>query len=100
MSDEQVLLTADQAISLLPAGATVHNFVQSSMMMLGCDYQIADAIKALRDAKSIEIGGPSCKAMKHPIAVFAQDERLSFFEADMDKVAAFEAALLKAGAPQ
>ena len=88
----KIPLTAEQAEGLLADGAYVHNFASGPMMLIGCDYGRADAIKAFRQAKSIELAGPGAMAMKHPIAV-DDGERITFFAADMDKVAAFEAAL-------
>lgn len=90
--DDKLILTAEEAESLLnDEGEYVHNFIQSGMVFLGCDYDRADAIAAFKSAKSIEIGGPACKRMKHPLAVFDKDGRLSFFEADLSKVEAYEA---------
>lgn len=94
-SDEKVFLTPEQAESLLADGEYVHNFVSGGMMLIGCDYGRAAAIKAFRNAKQIEIGGESCKRMSHPIAVFDANDHLSFFAADMAKVEAFEAAVAK-----
>jgi hypothetical protein len=96
-TDDRLFITADEAESLLTdEGEYVHNFVDGGMMMLGCDFERDSAVKAFKAAKSIEIGGPGCKAMRHPIVVFEPDGRHSFFEADMDKVAAFEAAKAEA----
>jgi hypothetical protein len=92
--DDKVILTPDQAIDLLPTGKHVHNFANPGVgMMIGCDYDRPDAEKALREAKQIELGGPQCMAMKHPIVCWHTDKRLTFFAADMDKVRAFESAL-------
>lgn len=90
--DDKLLITADEAESLLDDGEYVHNFIDSGMVILGCDFERDSAIKAFKAAKSIEIGGEGCKRMKHPLVVFDQDGRHSFFAADMDKVEAFEAA--------
>jgi hypothetical protein len=93
MPDDRTVLTADEAISLLhDEGDYIHNFKQGGFMMLGCDYTRENAIQAIRDAIEIEIGGEACKAMKHPLAVWKTDTNVSFFEADMDKVTAFEQA--------
>jgi hypothetical protein len=94
MSQAKIILTPDHAEGLLPEGEYVHNFIQSNFAFLGCDYARADAVKAFGEAQQIEIAGENAKAMRHPIAVFDKDGKLSFFEADMDKVAAFEAAAL------
>lgn len=94
MSDDKVILTAEQAEAMLPEGQYVHNFVNPGMnMMVGCDYDRADAIAALKTAVQIELGGEHCMRMKHPIVVWDSKKHLSFFEADMAKVEAFEAAL-------
>lgn len=91
MDEEKFIITPEEAESLLLDGPTVHNFAQSSFMLLGCDYGREEAIAAFKAAKLIEIAGPTCKAMKHPIAVHEQDGRWTVFEADMAKVEAIEA---------
>jgi hypothetical protein len=89
--NDKHIITAEQAIDCLPQGETIHNFLNPSPgLMLGCDYERASAIKALEEADSIEIGGPGCMAMKHPLVVW-KDGAHSFFEADMDKIDALEA---------
>lgn len=90
MTDEKIILTPDEAISILKEGNYVHNFMQGGFALLGCDYSREDAIKALRDSFQIEIGGDTCKAMQHPLAVWASDDKVSFFEADMQKTLAME----------
>lgn len=89
---DKLLLTPAEAESLLADGEYIHNYMGGGMMMIGCDYSREEAIAAFAAAKSIEIGGPSCKSFRHPLAVFDANDRLSFFEADMAKVEAFEAA--------
>lgn len=90
---ERLLITADEAEALLADGEYVHNYSNPAAgMFVGCDYSREDAITAFRSASEIEIAGPNCKAMKHPIAVFEPSGRLTFFAADMAKVEAFEAA--------
>lgn len=94
MSDKKMVITAAEAESLLIDGAEyVHNYLNPrGGMLLGCDYERADAIAAFEKAIGIEIAGPGCKAMKHPLAVWKTETDVSFFEADMAKVEAFEAA--------
>lgn len=91
MSDK-VILTTDEAIDLLAGGDQVHNYIQAGFSLVGCDYERANAIKEIREAKQIELAGPAAMAMKHPIAVWSSDTCVTFFEADMEKVAAFEKA--------
>lgn len=91
MSDEKLILTPDEAATLLPDGDNIHNFIQRGPMFIGCDFSRDGAVEAFKRAKRIELGGENCKAMKHPLAVWDANERLSFFAANMEKVAAFEA---------
>jgi hypothetical protein len=93
MNDEKVILTPAEAEALLLPGEHVHNFANPGAgLFVGCDYDRADAIAAFQRAKQIELGGPGCTGMKHPIVVWENERRCTFFEADMDKVKAFEAA--------
>jgi len=93
MSDEKILLTADEAISLLPAGEYVHNYKNPAAgMFVGIDFEREDAEKHIREAVQREIGGPGCKSMKHGLVVWKTDRDLSFFETDMAKLEAMEAA--------
>lgn len=90
--DDKVILTPDEAISLLAEGEYSHNYANPRGMLIGCDYERDGVVKALREAKQIEIGGDACKSMRHPLAVWDAKDRLTFFEADMEKVAALEEA--------
>ena len=97
MSDARIILTPDEAISLLLEGDYIHNYANPrGGLFLGVDYDREDAIEAFRKAKQIEIGGPGCKSMGHPLAVWESDDRVTFFAADMAKVEAFEASRLAA----
>jgi hypothetical protein len=93
-TDERLILTADEATALLPDGDDyVHCFSQPSAgMFIGTDHERAGVEDVFRKAKQIEIGGDNCKGMGHPLVVWTGDDRLRFFAADMEKVAAFEAA--------
>jgi hypothetical protein len=91
-NDDKLIISADEAIGLLPDGDTIHNYANpASGLMLGVDYEREDAIRHFRNALSIEIGGDGCKAMMHPLVVWDSATHYTFFEADMNKVAAFEA---------
>lgn len=92
MANERRPLTPDQAISLLTESEHVHNYTMGAVM-IGIDYTREGAIEAFRDAVLIELGGPGAMAMRHPIVVWDTPTHRTAFEADMKKVAAFEAAL-------
>lgn len=92
MTDERLIITKDEALSLLVDGeGDVHNFIITGFGLMGCDYRREHATKAITEAKEIEVAGANMSAMRHPIAVWDREGKLSFFEADMDKVKAFEA---------
>lgn len=93
MSDDRIFLTPEQAETMLPEGDTVHCYRNPNGMLIGADWDRADVIKAFATAREIEIGGQGCRAVRHPLVVTQTDNRAMFFEADMDKVEAFEAAL-------
>ena len=88
---EPLVITPEQAEGLLVDGAEyIHNFAGGGMVLIGCDYERAHALTAFKAAHRIEIGGPGCKAMKHPIVVWDAPGHYTFFEADMKKVEELE----------
>ena len=91
-TDDKIIMTPAEAESLLQDGNSIHNFISTTTgMLIGCDYDRADAIEAFRKASVIELAGDNARSFKHPIAVWGA-RGVSFFEADMAKVATFEAA--------
>jgi len=92
-SDDKIILTADEAISLLPDGEHVHNYINNVVnMFIGCDYTRDEAEKHIRAATACEIGGENCKRMKHALVVWSSADSLSFFATDPEKVEAMERA--------
>lgn len=90
MSDERLIITPKQAATLLPDGEYIHNFANPNGMMIGCDFERSDAIKALNSAKQIEIGGDQCKSMNHALVVWDSEKRYTFFATDADRVEEME----------
>lgn len=90
--EEKIVLTPDEAISLLADGEIVHNFAQTSFALVGCDYDRAEAVEAIRTATSLEIGGPACKSLNHALAVHEKTGRYTFFATDPARVEAMEQA--------
>ena len=93
MNDDRLILTPEQAESVLPEGEYIHNFRNPTGMLVGCDYDRDGAVKALHDAKQIEIGGDQCKAMKHGLVVWDDDKSYSFFATDGERLEKLEAEL-------
>jgi hypothetical protein len=98
MSDTNVILTADQAESLLPPGEQVHSFVNPPWGFVGCHNSRKHALRRIREAKLLEIGGERAKRMKHALVVDAREGGYTFFATDMEKVEAMEQRLAKTAA--
>jgi hypothetical protein len=98
MTDTKVILTADQAESLLPPGEHVHSFVSPPWGFVGCHNSRKNALRRIRDAKLIEIGGERAKRIKHALVVHAREGGCTLFATDMEKVEALEQRLRSATA--
>ncbi len=93
MNGEKIILTPEEAESLLPDGDTVHNYLNPNAgLMMGCDFSRENAVEALRKAVQIEIGGDGCKAMGHALVVWDTKQSYSFFEAEKGRVTDMEIA--------
>ena len=91
MSDTNLTLTPDQAESLLPPGERVHCYVNQPWGLVGCSVARHRAIARIREAKLLELGGPSAaKQMGHALVVHDRIRGYSLFETDMEKVEAME----------
>jgi hypothetical protein len=93
--DPKLIITVEEAISVLSDDDTVHNFAQAGPMLIGVDYDRDQAIDALRGAIQIEISGPAARGMGHGLAVWSDKTSVSFFEADPEKLDALERAKLE-----
>lgn len=92
MNDQKIILTPEEAESLLPEGENIHNYANPGPGMFVCyDYERADAIRAIRTALQLEIGGDACKRMKHALVAWSAETRCTFFQTDPAKVEAMEA---------
>jgi hypothetical protein len=90
MPETKVILTPDQAESLLPPGEQVHSFVNPPWGFVGCQNSRKTALRRIRDAKLIELGGERAKRMKHALVVYAREGGYTIFATDMEKVEALE----------
>lgn len=86
MSD-RLFITKEQAIDILIKGKHVHTFTNPNGMLIGCDIERKDLIDKINSTgkKDLEIGGETCKILKHALIVHLPDYNL-FVETDMDKV--------------
>lgn len=92
MSDEKIILTPEEAESLLVEGEQQHNFANpNGGVFIGVDCSRDSAVKMIRAAHALEIAGPICQAMNHALVVWTSESRHLFFETDPVKVEAMEA---------
>lgn len=86
-------LTAEQAISLLPEGETIHTFY-GGVALIGAEWERQDVIDKLKSVDKIEIAGEFARRMGHGLAVYNDSaEYLSdilFVETDKKKLDAFD----------
>ena len=90
MSDTKLILTPDQAESLLPAGERIHGFVNPPWGFVECDSSRKDVVRLIREARLLEIGGERAKRMKHALVVHAREGGCKLFATDMERVKAVE----------
>jgi len=84
---ERVYLTKDEAISALNPGKYIHTIMNpAGGIMMGADLSRQSIIKLFEDNDGkIEIGGDSCKSMKHALVVHRDNGPL-FIESNMEVI--------------
>lgn len=88
--DERVFITADEATSLLNDGENIHTFVNPNGMLIGADWSRNKILELLKEhSGKIELGGDTCRAMKHGMIVFRGDSPL-FIETNDKKLKEFD----------
>jgi len=69
MSDERIVLSKEQALSMLGDGDEIHTFRTPGMgIMLGADWKRQSILDAIED-NECELGGPMCQRMNHGLIV-------------------------------
>jgi hypothetical protein len=66
--DEKVVLTTEQALSMLGDDDSIHTFRAVGNMLLGADWDRAELEIAIRQNRC-EIGGEMCKRTNHGLVV-------------------------------
>jgi len=64
--EERVILTAEQAIAMLPDGDNAHTFLGNGFLV-GADWKKQDVVDALKRSIRIELSGPLATSMGHKI---------------------------------
>ena len=87
-------ITAEQAISVLPDGDSVHTFYNSKFGLISADWGKEDITKKLRRSDIIELTGPTARGMNHGICAYSKDAKYQsdvlFIETDEARVSALE----------
>lgn len=87
-------ITAEQAISVLPDGDSVHTFYNPGFGLVGADWSKEDITDKLRRSDIIELTGPAARGMGHGMCVYNKDTKrqsdILFVETDEARVAALE----------
>ena len=79
MSDAKIILTPEQALSMLPNGDQIHTFRSASVALIGADWDRVDLEKAIRE-NVCEVGGVHCQAVNHGLVVWTDKTDPLFVE--------------------
>ena len=83
-------LTYEEAVSLLPAGETVHTFINMPFGLCGADWSREDILDKLHKSEIIQLTGEMARSMGHGMCAYNYDAKQSdilFIETDADKLA-------------
>lgn len=87
-------ITAEQAISVLPDGDTVHTFYNPGFGLIGADWSKADITDKLHNCDIIELTGPGARGIGHGICAYNKDAKyqsdILFIETDEARASALE----------
>ena len=87
-------ITAEQAISVLPDGDSIHAFYNPGFGLIGADWSKADITDKLHRSDIIELTGPGARGMSHGICAYSKDAKyqsdIMFIETDEARLSALE----------
>lgn len=87
-------ITAEQAISVLPDGESIHTFYNPRFGLVGADWDKADITDKLHSSDVIELTGPAARGMGHGMCVYSKDTKyqsdILFIETDEVRLSALE----------
>lgn len=75
MSDERIVLSKEQALSMLGDGESIHTFRSRGLVLLGCDRSRENIEDFIEDFEC-ELGGPACQGMNHGLVIHIDGEPL------------------------
>lgn len=68
MSDDRIVLSKEQALSVLGDGESIHTFRNSGFILIGCDWSREKIVEAI-NANECELGGPACQETNHGLVI-------------------------------
>ncbi len=88
------IITADEAIELLPDSDNIHTFINMPLGLVGADWSKEEIIDKLKRSDTIEITGECARRMDHGLAVYNKDAKwqsdILFVETDKEKLDKFD----------
>ena len=89
------IISAEEAIALLPTGETVHTFYNAPFGLIGADWDRKDIIETLKKADNIlELTGEVARSLDHGICVYVKgcnnQSDVLFIKTDPEKLQKFD----------
>lgn len=75
MNEDKLILTKDEALSLLSDDESIHTFRNISNILIASDWDREELVDAINHCKC-EIGGPMCRALDHGLVIWTGDDPL------------------------
>lgn len=93
-TEERIMLTFEQAESIIMEGAEVHTFRSTPGVLLGADHERKGLLERMKkNENTLELAGEGARGMGHGL-VF-QDGGPLFVETDEEKISGLEKSLTK-----
>lgn len=84
VSDRPVILSVEQAVSLLPDGDIVHVIIDAGWCKLAAGWERSQVLELIHGGAKCEVGGEQCRRYDHGLVVWRDGEPL--FVANRDGV--------------
>ena len=90
----KVYISAEQAISVLPDGESVHTFYNPGFGLVGADWSKNEVVDKLNKSDIIELTGPSARSMGHGMCAYNANTKyqseILFVETDEGRLTMLE----------
>lgn len=73
--EDRVILTKEEALSLLPDEDSIHTFRGLPGVLIGADWDKKELVEEIEHCKC-EIGGPMCRALDHGLVIWTGNDPL------------------------